>query len=475
MSGEQNLNKAFPKDTEETESETRKAEQSQKQIAGTTNNVQTEPGAEAVKKLASDVNIQCNQLYEYIVRNQWLIFHPHREISRAVKRIVDDACSNARNEESFRRCLLAYHVMVSVLLGRTDRNEPVCYLIQRLLNEEYRNKAVSQVREELEEIVNATMYRLNISPERAKEISRDAMEHIAEGKLYIDIVLEKVRSLAVQRLNPLDFRNFVSEAELNEFEGKLTIHVVLPKAGEPPDVTENTESFTIVNDLKKVGLAYLVDRDSAYWVTDLSRPESPPPPPPKEKGDETYQVIGNFQITIPSIMLTAIDRFIRMGWLPDGTTPEFLDAIRDMIKIIKTPEELFADTLSRALSAYRWVVVDKTESGQYVMEADIPITTENPWQRYTFLVPADSEIWIPYPMWRRAKDMFEKARIPRNMIEYIIKSKKISRSARTCGSERTIVMLNLVVLDIERVEEVLNDKIENHIVFKEPPCEGEGE
>jgi hypothetical protein len=127
------------------------------------------------------------------------------------------------------------------------------------------------------------------------------------------------------------------------------------------------------------------------------------------------------------------------------------------------------------LSAFRWVVVEKTESGQYVLESDIPITTENPWQRYTFLVPADGEVWIPSPMWRKARDMFEKARIPRNMIEYIIKSKKTGRSASTCGSGRTIEMHNLVVLDIERVKEVLGDEIENHIVFKEPPCESEGE
>ena len=474
MSGEKSLNKSFPQDTEETGSEVGKAEQQSTEVRGTFHGVQLGHVPEALKELGSEVNVKCTQLYEYIVRNQLLIYHPHREISRAVKSIVDDACSDARNEESFRRCLIAYHIMANVLLGQTDRNEPICYLIQRLLNEEYRNKAVNQVREELEEIVKATMYRLNILPERKNEIERDAIEHITEGKLYIDIVFEKVRSLAVQRLKPLDFRNFVAEAEVNELEGKLTIHVVLPKAGEPPDATENTESFTIVNDLKKVGLAYLVDKDAGYWVTDLSRPESLPPPP-KEKGDETYQVIGNFQITIPSIMLTVIDRFIRMGWLPDGTTPEFLEAIRDIIKIIKTPEELFADTLSRVLSGYHWVIVKKTESGQYVLESDIPITTDNPWQRYTFLVPADGEVWIPNPMWRKAKDMFEKAKIPRNMVQYIIKSGKATRDAKTCGSERTVRMLNLVVLDIERVKEVLGDEIENHIVFKEPPCEGEGE
>jgi len=160
-----------------------------------------------------------------------------------------------------------------------------------------------------------------------------------------------------------------------------------------------------------------------------------------------------------------------MGWIPDGTTTEFLEAIH--IEIIKTPEEMFRDTLADVLGAFYWVVVDRTEAGQYVMEADI--STTEPWQRYTFLVPADGEIWVPYPMWQKAREAFEKVRIPRNMVEYIIKSKKISRSANTCGSGRRIEMHNLVALDIAKVEEVLGDKIENHIVFKERPCEGEGE
>jgi hypothetical protein len=474
MNGEKSANKAFSKDTEETGSEAGKAEQQSSEVRGTFHGVQLGHVPEALNELGSEVNVKCTQLYEYIVRNQLLIYHPHREISRAVKSIVDDACSDARNEESFRRCLIAYHVMAHVLLGQTDRNEPICYLIQRLLNEEYRNKAVNQVREELEEIVKATMYRLNISPEGKNEIERDAIEHITEGELYIDIVLEKVRSLAVQRLKPLDFRNFVAEAEVNELEGELTIHVVLPKAGEPPDATENTESFMIVNDLKKVGLAYLVDKDAGYWVSDLSRPESLPPPP-KEKEDETYQVIGNFQITIPSFLLPAIERFLRAKWIPDGTTTEFLNAIQDKIVIIKTPEEMFADTLAKVFYGVPWVTVNKTESGQYVLEADIPVTSDNPWQKYVFLVPADGEIWVPSLIWQGVREMFEKVRIPRKMVEYIVKSKKTTRDAKTCESERKIRMLNLVVLDVARVEEILNDKIESYIVHKEQTCEGESE
>jgi len=477
MSGEKSLNKSFPQDTEETESKAGKSEQQSTEMRGTANNVQTEPGLEALKELAEYVNTQCVRLWEQIVKNRQLIHHTNREVSRAIVSVVDDVCSDAQNEDSFYRCLMAYHVMASVLLGRTPRNEPICPLAMRLIEEETR-KSLDQVRDRLKDIVNATLNRLDIAPERKSELERHAIEHIMEGRFYVDIVLERIKALVVQRMKPLDFRNFVTEAEINEFENKIMIHAIIPKAGEPTDATENLESFTIVSDLKKVGTAYLVGRDFEYFVSDLSRPETVVlPSPPKEKGKEDSDLwaIGNFTVVIPDILRPVLDRFLRMGWIPDGTTAEFLDAIRDKIRIIKTPEELFADTLSRLLSGYRWVVVDKTESGQYVLESDIPITTDNPWQGYTFLVRADGEVWIPHPMWRKAKDMFEKARIPRNMIEYIIKSKKISRSASTCGSERTIVMLNLVVLDIERVEEVLNDKIENYIVFKEPPCEGEGE
>jgi len=477
MNGEKSANKAFPQDTEETEGRVGTPEQSQKQNAGTTNVVQTEPGLEALKELADYVNTQCVRLWEQIVKNRQLIHHTNREVSRAIVGVVDDVCSDAQNEESFYRCLMAYHVMASVLLGRTPRNEPVCPLAMRLIEEETR-KSLDQVRDRLKDVVNATLNRLDIAPERKSELERRAIEHIMEGRFYVDIVLERIKALTVQRMKPLDFRNFVTEAEINEFENKIMIHVIIPKAGETADATENLESFTIVSDLKKVGTAYLVGRDFEYFVSDLSRPEAVVlPSPPKEKGKEDSDLwaIGNFTVVIPDILRPALDRFLRMGWIPDGTTAEFLDAIRDKIKVIKTPEELFADTLARVLSGYRWVVVDKTESGQYELESDIPITTENPWQRYTFLVPADGEIWIPNPMWRKAKDMFEKVRIPRDMIEYIIKSKKTGRSASTCGSGRTIEMHNLVVLDIERVKEVLGDEIENHIVFKEPPCEGEGE
>ncbi len=105
MSGEKSLNKSFPQDTERAESEAGKAEQQSTEMRGTFHGVQLGHVPEALKELVSEVNVKCTQLYEYIVRNQLLIYHPHREISRAVKSIVDDACSDARNEESFRRCL----------------------------------------------------------------------------------------------------------------------------------------------------------------------------------------------------------------------------------------------------------------------------------------------------------------------------------------------------------------------------------
>jgi hypothetical protein len=200
-----------------------------------------------------------------------------------------------------------------------------------------------------------------------------------------------------------------------------------------------------------------------------------PPPPPKEKGESSNAIFGNVKVTVPTILKPAIERFLRMGWIPDGTTPEFLHAIKDKIDVIKTPEEMFADTLAKVFYGVPWVTVNKTESGQYVLEAEIPVSSDNPWQKYVFLVPADGEIWVPSPIWQGVREMFEKVRIPRKMVEYIVKSKKTTRDAKTCESERKIRMLDLVILDVARVEEILNDKIESYIVHKEQTCEGGSE
>ena len=475
MSAENPTNKPYPKDTEGKEGEVGTPEQWQKQNAGTTNDVQSSKIPPALEELTRYANTQCTQLWEYFVRNQLLINHPNKDVARTILSVVDDACNSARDEQTFRRCLTAYIVMTDILLGRGEKNQPICKLIQRLLIEELnREEKVEALKSELKMTVASAMYRLNIDEKRLEELEKDAIEHITEGKLYVDYVMEKVKSMAVQRLKPLDFRNFVSEAVINEFEGKLTIYVKdLPKAGVPTE----TASFVIPNNLKDIGKAYLGGRDSAHGVTDLSRPEKEIEIEESGRGRKNAEtqsiIVMNFTVTIPAILQPAIDRFLRMGWIPDGTSTEFLEAFRDKIVVVKTPEEVFRDTLSGVLSAFRWVVVNRTEAGIYVMEADI--STTEPWQRYTFLVPADGEIWVPHPMWQKAREVFEKARIPRNMIEYIIKSKKINRSARTSGSDRTIVMLNLVALDIAKVEEVLGDKIENYIVFRETPYEGEGE
>jgi len=472
MNGEKSANKAFPKDTERTESEVGKAEQQSTEVRGTSDAVQLKPVPPALNELSLYVYEQCTKLWNHIAKNRFLVYHPHRDVSRKIVRVVDEVCYDAVNEESFLRCLIAYHAMASVLLGQSERGEVLCPLVQRLIEDE--RKGASEIRRELTNIVNATINRLDISPERVKEIEKKAIENIMNGKLYVDDVLERVRSLVVQRLMPSDMWKYVNSAEIDEFKGKLTMHITLPKAGTLPDVTENILSFTVVSDLVKVGDTYLADKDYEVWLTDLNRPEMPPPPP-KEKGESSNAIFGNVQVTVPAILKPAIERFLRMGWIPDGTTGEFLNAIQNKIDVIKTPEEMFADTLARVLYGFYWVTVNKTESGQYVLEAEIPVSSDNPWQGYTFLVPADGEIWVPSPIWQQVREMFEKVRIPRKMVEYIIKSKKISRSAKTCESDRTIEMHNLVALDVARVEEVLNDKIENYFVHKVQTCEGGSE
>jgi hypothetical protein len=483
MNGEKSANKAFPKDTERTESEAGKAEQPQKQNAGTTNNVQTKAGLEAVEKLGSEVNIQCTQLWEYFVRNQLLINHPNMDVVRTIVSVVDDACSDAKDEQSFRKCLVAYRVMTSVLLGRSQSPSggDICPLVIRLLEEELHRKSWEGVLKKLEEIVKATEYRLDIAPEKVKELDRQAIEHITEGRFFADYVLEKIKSLTVQRLKPLDFRNFVKEAVINEYENKIMIHAIIPREGEPTDVVENLESFTIVSDLKRVGTAYLAGKELVHSLTDLSRPELVVQ---DRKGNT--MIVMNYDVVIPSILLPAIDRFLRMGWIPDGTSNEFLGAIHDKIKIIKTPEEMFRDTLARVFSAFHWVVVEKSDAGQYILKSDIPVTPESPWQAYAYLLKEPkkaseqrmgipTEIWVPYPLWQKMREILERQRIPRNLIYAITKNERVPRNVTTCGSERAIRMRNLVILDIERIKEYLDGEIEDYMTHIEPPCEGEGE
>jgi hypothetical protein len=448
-------------------------------VRGTSDVVQSNYIPPALEELVSYINIQCTQLWDYFVRNQLLINHPNKDVARTILGVVDEACSNAQNEQSFRKCLATYDIMAFMAFGKDKDDHPICKLIHRLIMEELgTEEKVNTLKSELEITVKSATYRLNIDGKRQEELEKDVIEHIniKEGKLTVDFVLEKVKSMAVQRLKPLDFRNFVSEAVINEFEGKLTIFIKdLPKAGGH---TESV-SFMVVKNLKDIGKAYLGGKDSPHGVTDLSRPEKVIEVQESGKGRKDTEsqsiTVMNFTVTIPAILQPAIDRFVRMGWIPDGTTTEFLDSIQDKIKVIKTPEELFVDTLSRVLSTFHWVTVNKTGSGEYVLESDIPISSDNPWQKYVYLVPADKEIWVPHPIWQGVREMFEKARVPRNMVEHIIKNKRTGRSAKTCESDRTIEMHNLVVLDVAKIQEVLNDKVENYIVFRERTCEGDNE
>jgi len=488
MNGEKSANKAFPKDTEETESEAGKAEQQSTEMRGTPDVVRLESAIEPQKRELSEyVSRQCDELWEQIVKSGKVIHHSNKEVSRTIIGIVDDVCTDAKEESMFYRCVMVSKIMSEVLLGYSPNNKPVCELAMRLVREETR-KSIDQVREKIQGFVDSVATRLNITEEKQKEIERRAEANMMEGKFYADMVLEKVKSLAIQRLKPIDFHEFVVSAELNEIENKLSIHVVIPKASESADVANDVESFIITTDLRKRGTSYLFGNDIEYSVTDLSRKELIlPPPAPNEKGkDSDLQWVGNFEVVIPSILLPAIDRFLRMGWIPDGTSNEFLEAIHDKIKIIKTPEEMFADTLARIFVGIHWVEVLKNETGNYALKSDIPVTPENPWQGYAYLLREPkrtnegiewlpTEIWVPYPLWQKMREILEKQKIPRNLIHAIVKSERVSRNVTTCGSERAIRMRNLVILDIERIKEYLDGEIEDYMTHIEPPCEGEGE
>jgi|GEM_PF-5303717 hypothetical protein len=170
----------------------------------------------------------------------------------------------------------------------------------------------------------------------------------------------------------------------NELNNKLVMHVVLPKAvGDTGDVLE---SFDLIIDLRKVGEAYLSERDVVCWVTDLARP---PVPPIKGKGRKALIAIGNLPVTIPVFLLPWIDRFLRAGWMLDGTTPEFYDAIRDKIEAVKTLEQRFRDTLAAMFNKYHWVYVGKDKAGRYVLKSEISVKE---WQGYAYFSPEDGEV-----------------------------------------------------------------------------------
>jgi len=420
---------------------------------------------ETPKELALAINERCEEAWPLILKEGLVIHHPHQDLFNTIIKVVENVCDGATDEASFKECLRAAYVSV-MLLGVDKRGVHICEIVHRLLTEEL-TKPEDEVQERINATISATMTRLGLKPEVKDALFRKTIEETKSGEPYISTILDAIVAMAKKRMKSMDFKNYVFGVNLDEFNNKLIVHMVLPKVmgGRGAEY----ESFDLVIDLKKLGEAHLKYKDITHWVTDISRP---PAPPIKGSSKKTFMAIGNLSVTIPAFLLPWIDRFLRAGWIPDGTTPEFYDAIRGKIEMVKMPEERFRDTLAGMFVKYHWAFISKDETGGYILKNEVSIKE---WQGYVFLNAEDNEVWFSYPMWIKLRKQLESVRITEEAIRSIVKDSRTTRRVRTCGGERSIEMKNLIILDKAKVEEILQGPIEHFIVHREPECEDIGD
>jgi hypothetical protein len=420
---------------------------------------------ETTKELVLSINKRCEETWMAIMKEGLVIHHPHQDLFNTITKVVDDVCDGATDESSFRECLRAAYISAA-LLGVDKRGVRICEIVHRLLTEEL-TKPEDELRERISAAINAAITRLGLKPEDKDALLRKVIKETSDGEPYVSMILDAIVAMTKRRMRPMDFKNYVFGVNLDEFNNKIIVHMILPKA--MGDTDKESESFDLVIDLRKLGEAHLKFKDVTHWVTDLARP---PVPPIKGSGKNAFMAIGNFVVTIPAFLLPWIDRFLRAGWMPDGTTPEFYDAIKDKIETIKMPEERFRDALAEMFVKYHWVFVGKDEAGGCILKNEVSVKE---WQGYTYFNTEDGEIWLPYPMWIKLRKQLEGARITKKAIRGIIKDSRTTRRVKTCGRERSIEMKNLVILDEAKVEEVLGGSIEHFVVHKEPECEDMGD
>lgn len=276
---------------------------------------------ETPKELALTINRRCEETWSSIIKEGLLVHHPRKDVFNAIVRIVNDVCDGATDETSFKECLKTSYISI-MLLGVDKHGVHVCELVHRLLDEEL-EKPEEELRKNIDATINATMNRLGIGPEVKDALIRELIEGTNNGEPYVSMILNAVMGMAKKKMGPTDFRNLVYGVDLDEKSNRLLIHIVLPKARGYVNASDDFESFDVVIDMRKVGESYLVDTDVKLWLTDLSRPPLLPVNEGKKKKKKASKVGGNYLVTVPVALLPWIDRFLRMGWIPLGSTPEF--------------------------------------------------------------------------------------------------------------------------------------------------------
>jgi hypothetical protein len=385
------------------------------------------------------------EIQERVIKNALLIVHQNDEVYEVISRCVSDACGDVTSEQAFRDCVRAVSV-VRVLISVNNRGVKTCPIVWRLLSEELLGK-IEKVNEYLEGELNAAANRLGLTPEEVEAIVREVEGSIGDGEPFASRILNTISGLAKRRVRAREFAGYVRDAVIDESSDKLVIHIVIPD-GKP-------ESFDITIKRDEIGHAYLVGRELEVWVTDLARGE--------RYNKHGKAMNGNVRITIPRVLMGSFDRFMRHGLVPDFSTVEFFEAIRDRLEVIKTPEERLREAVGNAFAKFVWVPVIRKETGAHETESDL---TGEP-QAYAYLLP--DEIWLPYYLWGVLRSELEKYNVLETSVRAWIKKSRTSRSITRKWDGREIVIRNLVILDRARVEEALGGSVEDFIVHSEKP------
>jgi hypothetical protein len=342
-------------------------------------------------------------------------------------------------------------LVVRVLTSVDRRGEPVCPLVWRLLTEELHGK-VDVVYDELNEEFNTAVNRLGMAPEAVGAIMKEVEGSIGNGEPYTSYVLNTINNLAKRRLRPREFAVFVKDAVVDESSGSLVIHIVLSDG--------RSESFTMTVKRSEIGKAYVGGTDVEVWVTDLARE-----PRVNARG---IPLNGNVVVLIPYSILGHIDRFLGHGLIPDFSTVEFFEAIRDKLVVIKTPEERLREAVGSAFAKFVWVLVSRNEAGGYETDGDL---TSEP-QGYAYLL--DSEVWLPHYLWGVLREELEKHGVLETSVRAWVMETRRTRSITRKWDGRSVVVRNLVILDRRKVEEALGGSVEDFIVHLEKPVEDWG-
>jgi nitrogen regulatory protein PII len=417
-------------------------------VEATTNEAVARHGAnQAIIELAGQVNQKCVDLQERVIRSALVIVHPNNEVYNAIKRCVDDACGGVTNQQALRECVRAESV-VRVLIGFDIRGNQICPIVWRLLNEELHGN-IKEVHDYLENEVNAVVNRLGMAPEEFDKITREVEGSIGDGEPYVSRILDAINDLAKRRVRAREFARYVRNAVVDESNNRLIIHIVLGDG-------DRKESFNMVVKRGDIGWAFVGDRDVEVWVTDLARKP--------RFSDKGVPLNGNISVIIPKMLIGDIDRFLGYGLIPDFSTIEFYESIKNKLETIKTPEEMLREAVGSAFAKFVWVTVSRNGVGGY--ETDSELTGEP--QGYAYLL--DDEIWLPYYLWTVFREELEKHGVLETSVRAWVRETRRPRSIVKKWDGRSVVIRNLVILDRRKVEEALGGSVEDYIIHKEKPA-----